>query len=195
MNRAVPTIAILTSNVLMGIGLRSILERMLPFAACRVYDDFSQIEQSSPEEFFHLFVVANMVVEHRDFFECRRHKSIVLTTGTPLAQLLDGYAQIDVSASQEQIEASLMRMHSSAHGAPHMGEMRGGDEVREVLSPREIEVLKLVVEGCINREIAERLNIALATVITHRKNIVDKLGIRSVAGLAIYAVMKRYIEI
>ena len=52
----------------------------------------------------------------------------------------------------------------------------------------------LVVKGLINKEIAEKLNISLTTVITHRKNITEKLGIKAVSGLAIYAVMHGYIE-
>ena len=62
------------------------------------------------------------------------------------------------------------------------------------LSAREIEVLKLITKGLINKEIAERLNIGLTTVISHRKHIAEKLGIKSVAGLTFYAVMNGYIE-
>mgnify|MGYP000121560979 FL=1 len=46
----------------------------------------------------------------------------------------------------------------------------------------------------INKEIADKLNISLTTVISHRKNITEKLGIKSVAGLTIYAVMHGYVE-
>ena len=66
---------------------------------------------------------------------------------------------------------------------------------RKILTDREIEVMSLIVQGYINKEIAERLNIGLATVITHRKNIMDKLGLRSVSALTIYAVMHCYVDI
>ncbi len=62
------------------------------------------------------------------------------------------------------------------------------------LSAREIEVLVLITKGLINKEIADKLNIGLTTVITHRKNITEKLGIKSVSGLTIYAVMNGYVE-
>lgn len=170
--------------------MRSILEGMFPFAAFKLCRDFSEIEQSTPEELFHIFVSANEVVEHSDFFEQRHHKTIVMTNGTPHAQLLNGYPQINIQGSQEEIENALKNLHKKAHGA---GTSKQSEA--EILSPREIEVLKLLVEGLLNKEIAERLNIGVTTVITHRKNILEKLGVKSVAGLTIYAVMKRYIAI
>ena len=66
---------------------------------------------------------------------------------------------------------------------------------RKILTDREMEVMSLIVQGFINKEIAEQLNIGLATVITHRKNIMDKLGFRSVSALTIYAVMHGYVDI
>ena len=55
--------------------------------------------------------------------------------------------------------------------------------------------MTLIVQGLINKEIADRLNIALATVITHRRNIMDKLGVKSVSALTVYAVMHGYVDI
>ena len=66
---------------------------------------------------------------------------------------------------------------------------------RQILSNRELEVLSLIVQGNINKEIADKLNIGLATVITHRRNIMDKLGMKSVSALTIYAVMHGYVDI
>ena len=63
------------------------------------------------------------------------------------------------------------------------------------LSDREIEVLSQVAQGKINKEIADILNIGLTTVITHRKNIQEKLGLKSVSALTIYAVMHGYVDI
>lgn len=65
----------------------------------------------------------------------------------------------------------------------------------EALSEREIEVLKLLVEGNSNKEIADKLFISTHTVITHRKNISQKTGIKSVSGLTIYAVVNNIITL
>jgi DNA-binding NarL/FixJ family response regulator len=66
---------------------------------------------------------------------------------------------------------------------------------QKILTDREIEVMSLIAQGLINKEIADRLNIGLSTVITHRKNIMDKLGMKSVSALTIYAVMHGYVDI
>ena len=63
------------------------------------------------------------------------------------------------------------------------------------LSDREIEVLSLVAQGHINKEIADILNISMPTVVSHRKNITEKLGMKSISALTIYAVMHGYVDI
>jgi len=63
------------------------------------------------------------------------------------------------------------------------------------LSLREKEVLREVTLGKINKEIAESLFISIHTVITHRKNITKKLGIKTVSGLTVYAILNNIISI
>jgi len=62
------------------------------------------------------------------------------------------------------------------------------------LSEREKEILKLVALGFTNKEIGEKLFISSHTVIAHRKNITAKLGIKTIAGLTVYAVLNRIIS-
>lgn len=69
------------------------------------------------------------------------------------------------------------------------------DQQADVLSDREIEVLKLLVAGHSNKEIADKLFISTHTVITHRKNISQKTGIKSASGLTIYAVINNIVSI
>ena len=63
----------------------------------------------------------------------------------------------------------------------------------EELSDRENEILGCVVKGMTNKEIAEKHFISIHTVITHRKNIVRKTGIKSVSGLTVYALLNNLI--
>ena len=62
------------------------------------------------------------------------------------------------------------------------------------LSKREIDVLVAVAKGLMNKEIAEQMNISIHTVISHRKNITHKTGIKSVSGLTVYALLNNLID-
>ncbi len=63
------------------------------------------------------------------------------------------------------------------------------------LSDREKEVLVQIVKGLTNKEIGEKLNLSIHTVISHRKNITRKLDIKSSSGLTIYAIMNNLISL
>lgn len=65
----------------------------------------------------------------------------------------------------------------------------------EELSAREKEILVAVAKGMLNKEIADQYNISIYTVITHRKNITRKTGIKTVAGLTVYALLNNLLDI
>ena len=181
-----------------------------------VYDRFERFAADRPDRFFHYFVASQTFVEHNAFFLERRHKSILLTDGAPQSTLRELHC-LDIAQSEEGLVRDILRLHQHAHREgypdgtaaaypathpthpsarsacdPHG---RTTDEtVQPSLTQREIDVLRLVVAGLLNKQIAQRLDVALTTVISHRRNLVRKLGIRSVAGLTIYAVTKGYVD-
>jgi len=63
----------------------------------------------------------------------------------------------------------------------------------EPISAREKNILKHIALGLTNKEIADKLFISIHTVVTHRKNITQKLGIKSVSGLTVYAILNNLI--
>ena len=63
------------------------------------------------------------------------------------------------------------------------------------LTRREIEVLQLLCKGYSNKEIADQLFVSTHTVISHRKNISEKTGIKSASGLTMYAILKKIIDV
>ncbi len=69
------------------------------------------------------------------------------------------------------------------------------EEGREPLSAREKEIIVCVVKGLTNKQIADVLCISAHTVITHRRNIAAKLQIHSAAGLTIYAIVNKLVEL
>jgi len=63
------------------------------------------------------------------------------------------------------------------------------------LTRREIEVLQLITKGYSNKEIADQLFVSTHTVISHRKNISEKTGIKSASGMTMYAILKKIIDV
>lgn len=76
----------------------------------------------------------------------------------------------------------------------HLSQKSENKPLHRLLSDREIEVLRQFARGLATKEIAEKLNISTHTVISHRKNISSKLGIKSTSGMAIYAVTAKIID-
>ena len=79
-----------------------------------------------------------------------------------------------------------------------MNEFAKSDAVKKAddveLSKRETDVLVAVAKGMMNKEIADQMNISIHTVISHRKNITRKTGIKSVSGLTVYALLNNLID-
>ncbi len=63
------------------------------------------------------------------------------------------------------------------------------------ISEREADILRNIALGYSNKEIADKLFISTHTVVTHRKNITRKLGIKTVPGLTIYAILNKLIDL
>ena len=68
-------------------------------------------------------------------------------------------------------------------------------ERNAALTPRELEILQLIVEGKSNKEIAEQLRLSANTVAVHRANIMDALGIHKTAELVVYAIRNGLVNI
>jgi DNA-binding NarL/FixJ family response regulator len=68
------------------------------------------------------------------------------------------------------------------------------DKRHESLSQREKEIIVQVIKGLTNKQIADKLFLSVHTVITHRRNIATKLQIHSTAGLTIYAISNKLVE-
>ncbi len=111
---------------------------------------------------------------------------------------------------KDSAESDLMRaVHAVAEGqsffSPAVGKVLLDDYVRklkrsgtedpyDLLTPREREVLQLVAEGKSNKDVAQLLNLSVHTVETHRSNIMEKLNLRGVPELILYAVRKGIIS-
>ena len=191
-----PRIAIIDPNTLAALGLKNLLQDIVPIMQVDTFGSFAELQANNPEQYFHYFVAMNIVLENRTFFLANRNKTIVLTMSHETASQITGFHSLCVNVPEKQLLKSLLTLEQHAH--------RGGRNMPPIALPtsdllpltdREAEVMALIAQGYINKEIADRLSIGLATVVTHRKNIMTKLNLKSVSALTIYAVTHGYVDI
>ncbi len=200
MNNNIPRIAIVDPNTLAVLGLTHLLESVMPMIAIDSYGSFAELEANHPEQYFHYFVDMRIVLSHMPFFQSMSHKTIVLSGSMGDDEsMLGSFHTICVNQPAKQLLRSILMLeqHAHAHGRnlPPVTNTSCSGMTAVPLSQREIEVLSLIVKGYINKEIADKLNLSLPTIVSHRKNIMSKLGVRSVSALTIYAVMHGYVDV
>lgn len=187
--RPVFSIAIVDSNILSALGLQQILKDMAPMVDIRIFVTFSEMEVAN-NQFVHYFVASRIYFEHSAFFRTRLQQTIVLVNGDMQIQ---GVATLNVCQSEKMVVKSIITLQRQGHSDSNHRMSTDNGIVQ--LSPRELEVTILLTKGLINKEIADRMNISITTVITHRKNIMEKLHARSLADIIIYAVMNGYVNL
>lgn len=185
-------IAIIDSNILSCLALKEILEDIIPTAAVRIFSSFEEFEDKTCDTYAHYFISSQIYFNNVNFFLPRKIRCVILTQGEKPATL-QGLYTINTYQSEKALTKDILQLYK--HGHQHQPPVQEDMTVPELLTKREIEVLILITRGYINKEIAEELHIGLTTVISHRKNIQEKLGIKSVPGLTIYAVMHGYINV
>jgi DNA-binding NarL/FixJ family response regulator len=125
----------------------------------------------------------------------RRYVSEMLAAGASAYLLKDG-AFDELAAAIRAVAEGRSYLSQSVSGTvldDYVRRMADGtaepsSTTGRALSPREREVLQLIAEGCSTKEAAARLHLSVKTVETHRRQIMDKLGIYNIAGLIKYAV-------
>ncbi len=176
-------IAIIDANVLSCMGLRRLLEEIIPSVKIAEFHSYEEMAMSDNRHFMHFFVASAIYFEHAQFFMSQPHRSIVLVHGDAYPHL-SGLLTLNVCQDEQHLVKSLLQLRRMGH--QHIIEH---DKSASLLSSREIEVAVLLARGYINKEIADFLHISVTTVITHRKNIMEKLQARSLADIIIYVVM------
>lgn len=195
-------IAIVDTNILTALGLQPILTDIIPIAEVRLFISFEELQAADHGQFVHYFVASRIYFEHTSFFRENAKRSIVLVNGD---LQIAGVPTLNVCQDEKALVKSILSLHSHGHRQqshahhPPRAEAElqhpAGAAGNPLLSPREAEVLVLLAKGLINKEIADTLNIGLTTVITHRKNIMEKLKARSLAEVIIYAVMNGLVDV
>lgn len=194
MNRQRLHIAIMVNSQIIYEGVYAILSQSdIGCIICKV-DSLDDLEEILPSRRVDLLIVNPLLLvnrekeikrirkNHPDFSIVGIHLGIV--DNQSLALLDSSFTLFDAA---EQI---LSRLEKTGTG--NESKLPTNDDN---LTERELDVLTQLVHGHSNKEIADSLNISIHTVMTHRKNIAAKTGIRSQSGLTIYAISKKIVQI
>ena len=165
-------IAIVTPYTLLNLGLKHLLQKYFDTTPI-LYNEISEFFDNAPEQFDAYILFADTIIGYSDFFLPRKSKIILLASeGSHLPET--SMTSLDIHESEESLLEKIQQF------IEHLD--------------KETEVLRLVAKGLMNKEIADRLNISINTVLSHRKNLTAKLGIKTVSGLSFYAMMNGYIS-
>jgi DNA-binding CsgD family transcriptional regulator len=184
-------IAVIEPSHIIFEGISNVLMKFKKDFYLYRFNDLEELKQSTSIERCNVALLNPSAVQNKlnDFVKLKNACSNTLWIGLVYSFFDDDLLQkfddtLSVNASLDQIFNKLGQINNSIDKNQH-----------EDLSDREIEVLVQLVKGLSNKEIADKLNISIHTVISHRKNITDKTGIKSLSGLTIYAITKKIVPL
>ena len=184
-------IALIEPSQIIFEGLSNILMKLKKNFYIYRFDDLEEFKISASKETFNVAIVNPSVIQNRlpDFTKLKNNQPGILWIALVYSFFDEEVLQkfddtLSVTAPVEQITNKIVQINPPSDKSTH-----------DDLSEREIEVLTQMVKGFANKEIADMLNISIHTVISHRKNITEKTGIKSLSGLTIYAITKKIIPL
>lgn len=195
MREPIRKILIIEPSVLISEGLRHVIDNFAGYDVCGIIRNQEGDIEARIDDFNADLVIADpSVFDNRD--RAGAHDMIKGIANAPVMALISTAADaayaytydgtIYLSDTSDDIEQKISTVMKAAPA-----EQRGEGEE---LSSREKEILVCVAKGMLNKEIADHFNISIYTVITHRKNITRKTGIKTVAGLTVYALLNNLID-
>ena len=110
-----PEIAIIDANTLTCIGLRELIERMMPVAVVRTFNSFGQFVRDTPDMYVHYFISSQILLEHSAFFIERKAKTIVLANGAAGTPQLSHFHTLNIYQDEEHLVRALLQLQQSAH--------------------------------------------------------------------------------
>ena len=193
--QTIKRVLILEPSVIIAEGLKHVVDDLAGFDVCGMITELEGGPEATLEAYDTDIIIADPAIAD---IRSRPglHETIKNLTGVPVLAILtsatdagftqDYEGQIYLSDKTAEVEQKI-----SAAVSVNANETRGEGEE---LSAREKEILVCVAKGMLNKEIADHYNISIYTVITHRKNITRKTGIKTVAGLTVYALLNNLID-
>lgn len=190
-----PCFAIIDRNTLSYVALRHVLQDMFNHVDVFAYNTIEEFIRDSNRHFVHFFVSSDILFCNVEEFDTLKSQTTILYTGPAGNIERNGFRILDVSLSEDKIVEQLKHLQNTGKYENNISPTKSADDVIQRLSQREKDVLRLIVKGRLNKEIANELGISMPTAIFHRNNICDKLQTRSVGKLTVMAVLSGLVDI
>ena len=186
-------ILLIEPSILVREGFKNLLEEGNTFIIAGSYPDTTQLEERCSKHRTNILICNPILMnfQHRNsvrsFFNIPADILLVAFVYTLVDDLIlqQFDAVININDDRTRIINKLQALHKEIPNETKAD--------NENLSDRENEILISVVKGLTNKEIADKHFISIHTVISHRKNIIRKTGIKSVSGLTVYALLNNLI--
>ncbi|MDR1526435.1 MAG: response regulator transcription factor [Dysgonamonadaceae bacterium] len=177
-------------------GMKKILEENTEFAVSGMYCDFQAFQNKTEDKPFDIILLNPAIINFHRPFSVRDLFSDYLDA--IIVAIHYGYVHsgtLDDFAGVLNIYDDSSKMRKKLQRIAQTFVQHNGNAVDNIdLSDREKEILVSVAKGLTNKEIANKHCISIHTVISHRKNITKKTGIKTVSGLTVYAVFNNLVS-
>ena len=190
-NTAKHKILLIEPSDIVAAGITAIIARSPEFAIAQTLSNPGYYNPQSSN--IDIIIINPAVIDYNERFDIRSYFGkenitiIALTHGSYEENVLRQYdGCIGIYDSAQRIVQKIKSAMEEATQAPK-------SDINE-LSTRERDILRAVAMGKTNKEIADEFNISIYTVISHRRNISQKLGINSIPGLTVYAIMNKLVD-
>ena len=186
-------VIICEASEIISIGLAEIIDGMAKFDVVSRLDSPEHLSEKIVATDANLLVInpALLGFHNREFLSqlVKEHPQLIIvalaTSCLDHSILTPYHGVIEINDTRSKV-ISKMNLFAQSEAT------KNADDVE--LSKRETDVLVAVAKGMMNKEIADQMNISIHTVISHRKNITRKTGIKSVSGLTVYALLNNLID-
>jgi DNA-binding NarL/FixJ family response regulator len=191
--KKVPEIVAVTDHGLVRLGLKHLLKEILPGYSILFLPSLQECLNGKCTPSF--LLIESGLLPKPDSYSLERIRSknkqirILLIESSFINENIKTYVDSIVYANDTE-ESVLNKLKTFFAN----GKNQANPDPTDTLSEREKEIVELVALGKTNKEISDELFISPHTVITHRKNITAKLGIKTIAGLTVYAILNGIID-
>ncbi len=186
---------IYTESFIVNKGLEFIFKRMRGVTVVAAVENLLDVDEYIKDRDIDFIIVSKSVFSEQSHLKelYKTVKNILWASIETNSVKINGFYSFEFELSVRDGEKETIRIINNY--LTFLNESKEESQNESELSNREKEILKHVALGLTNMKIAERLFISQHTVITHRKKITSKLGIKTISGLTVYALLNNLIEI